>query len=184
MKKAKQKPFYKRRVFVIAALVAVLLIGVAAWLLVSRPSHGSAENPPLSSPQPTNATYNLNPATDEEKKETDQHKDELAQQAQTPPPAPSPAGQKKQGAVVITSADAANVSAYVSGVLEDGGVCTATFVKDGQTVTRTSQGFSNVSTTNCAPITPNLPGSGSWSLTLSYSSAMTEGQTQTTVKVP
>lgn len=176
----KHKPtinFKTSKILLLAAVVAVLVVGMVFWLKADR------SNAPAANTSPTDEKpYKLEPATEQEKSETEQHKDSLVKPP-APPPTPGPTG-KKQVSVVITSAAADNVSAYVSGVLEEGGTCTAVFEKDGQSVTRTSEGFSNVSTTNCAPITPSLPGSGTWNLTVSYNSAAAEGKTQTTVKVP
>jgi hypothetical protein len=66
-----------------------------------------------------------------------------------------------------------SVSGYVSGIVEDGGVCTFTFtgVEAERTVTNAS--VANVSTTSCGLV--QIPTSelarGSWQITLSYSSS-------------
>ncbi|MES1986673.1 MAG: hypothetical protein V4440_01340 [Pseudomonadota bacterium] len=119
----------------------------------------------------------LSPPTDAEKASGDQAKDKIVQNkdGETATPQPTTADGKKLVSVVITDASTANLTAYANGVLEDGGICTATFTQGTTIVTRTSSGFSNVSYTQCAPITPNLPTSGNWSVVVSYSSNTAEG---------
>lgn len=79
---------------------------------------------------------------------------------------------------VITSANQSNVSAYVPGVFEEGGTCTATLKQGSSTVTHTSEGFGNASYTQCAPLdlsTLSFPSKGTWSLIVSYTSSSSEG---------
>lgn len=63
------------------------------------------------------------------------------------------------------------------GVFEEGGTCTATFVKDGETRSKTSVGFQNSSYTQCAPIDlePGFLTKGTWSVVVSYASPKAEG---------
>lgn len=123
----------------------------------------------------SDGTTNLDPPTEQEKKETEAHKDELVRQAQEEKNQAKQTG-KKQVSVVVTNATASSINSYVSGVVEENGTCTATMTQGSTVVTRTSQGFSNVGVTNCAPINPQLPNGGDWSLVLSYSSANAEGK--------
>lgn len=178
--KISKTSFYKsKRFFIAATVVALLIIGGVALAVAARNDQDQTSTP--NPAPPSDAPYDLNPATDEEKSESDKHKEDLA----NPQPQPSPqSGQKKQVSVIITSANAGSLNAYVQGVLEDGGTCTATFTKGSQQVSRTSQGFSNVSVTNCQPISPSLSSSGTWAVTVKYSSQAAEGSAQTTVEVP
>ncbi len=79
--------------------------------------------------------------------------------------------------VVITAQSSSSVNAYVSGVIEDGGACTATFTKDGSNFSNSSASIANVSYTQCAPIRPdtNKLSSGTWKVTVSYKSETAEG---------
>ena len=127
---------------------------------------------------PAPSGVKLKPATKEEKKEADQKKEEIVkEQSQQEAPPPTPSG-KKQVSVVITNASASSVNAYVSGIFEEGGTCSAIFTQGSMSITRTSQGFANVSYTQCAPITPNLSTGGSWSVVVSYNSASAEGKSE------
>lgn len=98
---------------------------------------------------------------------------------------PAASGSKKQATPSITYvgyADAAKqqieVDAYVQGILEDGGVCTMTATKAGQTVTAQSTGRANVSQTRCENIIVDrskFPSGGTWSVVVSYESAAASG---------
>ena len=140
--------------------VAVLLLATGIWAL-KGPDNKTTNNPvgESSNGQDTN----LNPTTESENKPTEA----------TTPPASS--GNKKTVYPVITSASRTEVYAYVSGVLEDGGTCTATATQGSQTKTASAAGFANVSYTSCKPIKISLP-AGTWSVVVSYSSAGFEGK--------
>jgi hypothetical protein len=64
------------------------------------------------------------------------------------------------------------VDAFVAGVIEGGGTCTAQLTLDEMTVTGSSKGFVDATTTQCRPILipANEVSSGQWSLTVSYRS--------------
>jgi hypothetical protein len=69
------------------------------------------------------------------------------------------------------------VSAFLGGVLEDGGTCTLTLTKDGASQTASTAGTADVSTTICgllsvpdAGLTP-----GTWSAVVTYDSSATTG---------
>jgi len=179
MKKYKLKSKNKSKNLLITALIVLLIIGVALFAYVRRQNNSTSLTDSTTTPP---SDINLSPPTEEEKMAAEQRKDELVQP--TPPDNGSQPSGKKQVAVVITQATADSINAYVSGVLEDNGTCTATLTKGGQTITRTSAGFSDVNTTNCTPIKPEFPSSGKWSVTVSYSSSTSEGESKTTVEVP
>jgi hypothetical protein len=84
-------------------------------------------------------------------------------------------------------ASAVLIGGYVTGVLEDGGTCTATLTQGGRSVTGTSVSSADARTTACAEI--QIPGSslgsGAWSAVLSYQSPRGTGEAQpVTVEVP
>ena len=70
-------------------------------------------------------------------------------------------------------AQVVEVGGYVTGVVEDGGVCTLTLTKGGRTVTGSTNALPDASTTACGAVT--VPGdqvsAGTWQAVLSYSSA-------------
>jgi len=164
-----KKPHKKRLNIKALAImgIAVLVVGGGVYAYIRHRDQPK----PISAP----AGVNLAPATPQEKAESQQNKERIVQQQATTPPTTST---KKSVGVVITNASMTSVNAYVTGVFEDGGVCTATFTQGTTTITKTSTGFSNVSYTQCPPITPNLPNTDPWSVTMSYSSATAEGTSQ------
>lgn len=128
----------------------------------------------------TTSRINFEPPTKEEKQQAEDNKERIVQKEQeqsTPPPTDG----RKTVTPIITSAEPFNgiveVSGYVPGVFEDGGTCTATFVKGSSQVTKQSKGVKNVSNTQCngldAAISELSP--GTWTVTLSYSSATAQG---------
>jgi len=161
----------KRKLLAAAVVLFVVLIG-GTYLV-------RYYNKPRAIPT-TPTGGNLTPATAQEKQESEQNKDRIVkEQSNNQQTTQDQTNKKKQVNVVITNANASAVNSYVSGVFEEGGTCTATFTQGNMSVTRTSAGFGNVSYTQCTPITPNLPNGGTWTVSVSYSSATAEGTSQT-----
>lgn len=118
--------------------------------------------------------------TDAENKETQALKDKIANESQ---PSTVPNGTKRTVTPVITSASATEVRSYVPGVAEDNGTCTATYTKDSNTFKKSSIGFINASSTTCTVIETmrsefSIP--GTWSVSISYTSATVQGVSNTT----
>jgi hypothetical protein len=163
------KKNYKK--FLIGGLAVVLLVGAGLAI-----RHFTSNTTPA-----TPEGVKLAPATPEEKQDADNNKDRIVASEKNGSSSSSSAptetsNSKKQVTVVITNASGDMLNSYVSGVFEEGGTCTAAFTQGGSTITRTSQGFKNVSYTQCAPITPNLPNNAKWSVVVSYSSNTAEGK--------
>ena len=164
----------KAKLSVLTGLILLVIAG-GSFVAFRYFRHKTASKD--SSPKPTE-TINYSPASPVEKKESEDNKDRIVDeqnQAQNTPS--SAAGTKKSVTPTIVSADSHNVSAYVTGIFEEGGTCTATFTKDSTKNSQTSSGFQNVSYTQCAPISlaDGLLSSGTWSLVVSYSSSTAEG---------
>lgn len=158
---------------IIAAVTLVILAGGIALYLSNRTNNSEqVEATPTAQEE-----INLNPPTEEDIKEAETHKEQLAQFSDNPSAPP------ENGKVtpIITSWGQANekveVAARVPGVLEEGGTCTLTLKKDGVTRSATSQGIANVSEVSCGFIA--IPRSsltaGEWSATVSYSSPKANG---------
>jgi hypothetical protein len=162
-------------------VILIVLAGIGTY---SYTHHNNT--PPPFDKTSTGHDVNLQPPTAEDKKETDEHKQEVAKD-QNQPPAPAPTTADNRIAVVpfVTFAGQeggdANVSGYVSEVFEDGGTCTATFTKDSLTVVQQSQGFKDYRNTNCAPIVApraKFTQAGTWTVVLSYDSPTAHGSSQ------
>lgn len=150
-------------------ITLTILISVLVWFFFIRNNEGNkSEQPNGNSGE---STVNLNPPTEEELSETEEFKENLSNQ-----PKSTDNGSTKNVTPVITYADDKEVNAYISGIFEEGGICTANLSKGSEKITKTSKGFQNVSYTSCIPIL--LDGSlssGEWSVTVSYKSSNSEG---------
>lgn len=133
---------------------------------------------------PSQDGINYGPPTEEELQETEANKEGLVNNESTPSPSSSPAlGQKKSVTVEITawgqnaSNQSVEVSGYVSGIIEDGGTCTATMEMGTQKVTSARTATINAQNTSCGFITVDRSKltPGNWKVTLSYSSSGAEG---------
>ena len=161
----RMKRLFLRKWFVLVVLAFLISGGI---YLFSRGDNA----PEIKTPSDT-LNVNTQPATEQEKTETEQHKKELPSASDTS----ISTGQKKTVKPIMTDTSNNSVKAYVSGVFEDGGTCTAVFTKDGKTLTKISTGFEYVSYTQCAPINyeSGFLSAGKWTVTVKYSSTVAEG---------
>jgi hypothetical protein len=183
MAKRKSKKVLSKKLLLIGTALLLVVAAGAAYHFTrsSSPAPSTSQNKPNPNPY-----VNLNPATDQEKQQSQNAKDAIvAQQDQQAQKPADSSGAKAAVTPVITHADSTVVNGYVSGVFENGGTCTATFTKSGDTKSFTSAGFENVSYTSCPPIHVSGLGSGSWALILNYSSSTSSGSSASqTVNVP
>lgn len=154
-------------------LAIILLVSIAFAYKVINRVEPTQEQPGIKQ------EINYDPPTEEEKQAGDEVKQRIVEQEKQQNTSNNQTG-LKQVTPVISSASTTQVSAYISGVFEDGGVCTANFTQNETKVSRTSEGFTNVSYTQCAPITPDLPSGGNWTVTVSYKSSTAQGTSQET----
>lgn len=155
----------------IVAMVAagILIIGSLVYLGFFY-NNRSARQP---RPQITTADgkkVNLNPATSADKQAADSNKQAIIERDNK-----LNSQSSRQSTLIITGVTATEAKAYVAGVFEDGGLCSAVATKGSQTITASSQGFENVSYTQCSPLTWQTPlGAGTWSIKVIYKSSSTE----------
>lgn len=183
MYKNKQYPKSKRSSYIKIALIAVViavLAGLAYWQFVYKNNQANSNSTESTSDQAGDDSEDINysPPTEEEQKSSDDVKDTPATTPTTPSQSGGNTSSKKSVKPIITSVnDPSSVTGYVPGIFEEGGTCTAVFTKGGTTKTRTSTGFENSSYTQCAPISipSGFLSSGTWTLTLKYSSSEAAG---------
>lgn len=162
---------------VLAVLTACVVVGSVAYIVYAQQTKQPAKpNKPITYSGPS----------EQDKKDAEDNKKEVAAQ-QAIENQSSNTSQKKQVNPVITnarqSAQQITINAYISGVFEDGGTCTAVATKGSASVTRSSKAFADATTTSCAPIFVDrsaFPESGSWNVVVSYSSNTAEGKSQAT----
>ena len=161
----------KRSLAIVIALL--LLTGGVYFALIRSNTSPSTENIDSVTIK-EDESVNLAPPTEKERQEAERHKENLANE---PAPPPTTTTGKRQVTPIITNADVNEVNAYVTGIFEEGGTCTATLTKGPKKVTRSSTGFQNASYTSCAPI--DVSGSlepGTWTAVVTYTSASSEGK--------
>jgi hypothetical protein len=162
---------------VLLALAVLLAIGgaIAYKQTKDQPANQTPETTP-------SGNANLSPPTPQEQQETNQHKQGLADQ---PPPATTPTGGPKKVTPVITGSQQEGaqyiIGAYVSGIYESGGVCTLTATQGSLTVTKQTDAEKDATTTRCNNFVFNrsdFPSSGTWTLTVKYTSGAASGTSQ------
>jgi hypothetical protein len=74
----------------------------------------------------------------------------------------------------------AEIGGFVSGVVEDGGTCTLTLSKGGETVSAEAEGMADASTTSCGEVAVGADrlSAGTWEAVLSYASATSAGSAE------
>ncbi len=93
--------------------------------------------------------------------------------AGTPTPAPTA---EPEAVIVVASVDAdgkaVTTSGYVSGIIEDGGSCAFALTSEASTVTTTTTGQADRSTTSCGQASTPIGelSRGSWNVVLTYTS--------------
>lgn len=176
--KSIQRPSHKRR-YIIALITATLLIagGLASAYYAQNKSITPSKNN-----EPGQNKVNYDPPTTTDEDEAKDHKESLVDQA-VKTPVNNSNDTKKSVEVGIVDAsqygDVIEVRAFTPGVVEGGGVCTATFTKGSLSVTETSEGFVDATTTQCSIMNiprANFPSSGTWSLVLAYESSEYAGR--------
>lgn len=133
----------------------------------------------ISNNSTSEGTIRYEAATKIEKQEAENNKNNIVKSQQNKnnnPSSPNTSTQKQTVKPTITNTNG-SINAYVSGIFESGGTCTATFTKGSTTLTKTSAGFENVSYTQCTPINidSSFLESGSWTVFIKYNSEKSEG---------
>jgi hypothetical protein len=176
---SKRRVSHKRIVIFLVLIVTLLtavIFGTKAF--VSRNDKAATGDKP-------SETINYAPATEEEKRQTDQHKEDLAKQ-QEDEQNQQPSTNKKTVTPIITGAgqyeDKVEVRAYVPSIVESGGKCTFTFKKGSAQFTRTIDTMPGPQSTQCDAVTvpvSEFPSKGTWALTVSYVSTSSSGTSDT-----
>lgn len=120
------------------------------------------------------------PPTDQEKKETEEFKENQTSGNNATPP---PVGQKRSVTPILTSwgqnpsTSALEGSGYIAGMVENSGTCTLTATKGSTQVSQSIAATQNAQNVSCGLISipPSKLSAGTWSLALSYTSATSAG---------
>lgn len=172
-----------KKLLILSVFIVVVLALAGSFFLIKHKSQ-EASTPTDSANQTDTSNINYGPPTEEEKAQADQHKDQVIERNNLEQ------NNTKNNSVtpVITSATQDGqqimVTAYVPGIFEDGGTCTLSAQHGSSTLTKTTDGFANATTTDCAPFfigRSEFSEAGDWSVTVSYSSESANGTSLTQV---
>lgn len=167
---------FSRKKWLLLAVLVALLAGGFYY------QHNHKNNSSAAAKNPGKKTYvNLSPPTSSDKNAVDANKQNIANQQSS-----QSSGGRGGAAVVtpvITSTSPTNVRAYIQGVVEDGGTCTATFSQGSVSHSASSTGVANVSTTACPAISVSGVSGGTWTLVYSYRSSSSSGSVTKTVSL-
>jgi hypothetical protein len=172
-----------------SALILVLFIITGAVLLWFVAFHNSS-NHSGKTITPEGKKITLSPPTQDEKKAADDAKQAIVKKDEQIKNAPQPStSQLAKVNVVITeptsgNPNKTNVRAYVTGIFEDDGTCTATATQGSTSIVATSTGVANSNYTQCTPMKWSNPlAPGMWTITVTYKSSAAAGSQSTTLEV-
>ncbi len=162
---------------IIAIVAALLLIGGAVALAYTQ------KWGPFAAQDQVIDGVNYGPPTDEEVENSQDAKKDIIDEEDTEN---EQTGDLKQVNIGVSHSDVIDdnleVRAFVSGVVEGTGTCTATLSKTGsQTVSKSGSAFVNASTSQCRPILIPLSEfdqTGDWILVVSYKSSTSTGESE------
>lgn len=166
----------KRQSLLLLLLIVVVVAALAQWgkLPGFHKTHSNSGAAGGNSPTlitKSGSKVDLSPGTPAEQQQIDKQK---GQQTTQPVTNESSGSQSLKKVSVFITSTSLPVRAYASGIIEDGGTCTATFTQGTTTISKSSTGLANVSYTSCPPISPNLS-KGKWSVVVSYKSSTAYG---------
>lgn len=142
---------------------------------------------PIAQIQPVASPVNYDPPTQQDKDQTQAHKEELAreyQQQQSEPSAQATSGKQIVNPIITNASQLdqqVTINAYVGGIFENGGTCTATFTKDSLQIVKKNTAFANATTTDCPPVMMDrseFSSKGDWQVSVAYDSAKATGISQ------
>jgi hypothetical protein len=170
---------------IILVLLGVALASALAYGVYTQYYKGDADNTNTSAEE----AINFDPPTEEEKAEADAHKDEVVRRQEIESNSQeNSSGPKKNADVTLSSWPSTvgknqnvEVNGFVSNVYENGGTCTLTLKKSGQTAKKNQTARKDAQTTTCGLISmPRASVSpGTWKATITYSSKTASGVSQT-----
>lgn len=139
----------------------------------------------------TGTTINYRPATEEEKKQSEDAKDKLVEEQQQNNNSATKDDQPNSGRPATLTPFISyleqvgpniEASGYIGGVFEDNGTCTLTLTNGSAKLNKQSKGFKDFNHTSCTPFSfpsSELTKTGTWTVSLSYSSASGSGVSET-----
>jgi hypothetical protein len=179
MLKNKNKTSDKKWLFI---AVVVLVLAVGSLLTMKAADLGPFSNVKQQTKDKDDGIH-YKPATEEEKKSTEEHKDDIANENENETP---PAGDNKVSPFITIAqqfndeqyGNRVEVRSYISGIIESDGKCTLTFTKGTAKVTWETDATPDATTTVCdTAMVPRdkFSSGGTWSVVLKYTSSKSSG---------
>ncbi len=167
----------------ITLVVIVLCIGgFLGWKKLRSDHDNKTQTTPTETSQSSSQeTVNNTPATEEEKSNSEEKKIETDNSQQAP--ATDQSTGKIKATVTITEASSSVIGSFASGIVEDGGKCTATLTQGTKSFTKAVDAIANVSYVQCGRIflqPSDFPAKGEWSVTVNYESKAATGTSPVT----
>lgn len=187
----KKNKKYNTRNYIFLSLAVVGIIGIAGAFYYFRIANNkvaksdSAPTSKVTDKTGAVARTDLSPATPVDQKSSEQQKDEIVKQQNSPSPTQTSVAPVITFTGYQTSDSTLQVGAYMPGVVEDGGTCKLTATKGSDSVSVTTLGTRNASNTNCAftVARSRLPSSGEWLVVVSYASSTIQSNNSQSQKV-
>lgn len=170
MAKIKNRQLVSKKFLLFLAAAGILII---LGLLIYNNQIGPINQ---DTAQPAAGTINLSPPTAQDLEEAEQHKQKLAANKQA---AAAPAENETRLTVspifgFLNQAENGNIEAngYITGVIENGGVCTLTLEKNEQSTSTSNPALADAQSTVCGLmiIERSQLNVGDWTATITYSS--------------
>jgi hypothetical protein len=172
----KSKHLHPKHVVIISAGLLVLVAGSILYFTKANNNHAGYVAGPASNQQ----NINLNPPTEEEKKAGDEAKPQIVNEETNRNNGQSGSSKKVVMPVISYAGLYGNqveVGAGVSGVFEDGGICTLTLQKDGVKQTASVTAVKGANSVDCPVMTVQRSSlsAGNWQAVVDYSSQAAKG---------
>jgi hypothetical protein len=177
--KANKSPRKKAPIIIASVIVLVLAGSVAVYALITKPS---SDTIPASQQGVNLEKSDAEKAAIQNLKDNPNQKTENNQNDTPTTPTQTTSSGKRAVNVSLSYADIRNGTVTASGgvtnITEDNGTCTYSFVNGSLVVTKTSTTLVNPTSTTCKTVSfpsTELSSNGTWKVTLSYSSTISEG---------
>ena len=168
---------------IIATAIAALLVVYLSYGYVTKSLWPFEDNKSQGTTKGVNEV-NYDPPTQEDKQQSQEGKKNSAAPDEGTSITRDENGKQKVS-IGISFADIINnqveVRAFTPSVFEGGGICTAQFTKNSQTITATSEAFVDSTSSQCGPIyvdPARFTEKGTWSLVVSYLSNNAAGTSE------
>lgn len=167
----------------LATLAAVLLVAAVGAFLWQNNRTNSNQQAVDSPKTATEQSIDLSPATEEDRRDSDSHKEDIVQQ-QNNPPTTSPTVTPVIDFIGFNDPPTNSqpeVDAHIDGVVENGGICTLTATLGSRSFTKTVTGVRNAQNTSCPAFIlsrSDFTATGTWTVQVSYKSANYSGTSQ------